>query len=83
MPLDSLFAGLITPNNNNNDNESDSNNSKQQKKSSKTKKKKKKFLDSYGTNLTQKAKNNELDNVIGRSKEIERMIQILNRRSGE
>lgn len=81
MPLDSLFAGLITPNNNNNDNESDSNNSKQQKKSSKTKKKKKKFLDSYGTNLTQKAKNNELDNVIGRSKEIERMIQILNRRS--
>ena len=78
MPLDSLFAGLITPNN---DSTSESTNSKQQKKASKTKKKKKKFLDSYGTNLTQKAKNNELDNVIGRNKEIERMIQILNRRS--
>lgn len=77
-PLDSLFAGLITPNN---DSTSESTNSKQQKKASKTKKKKKKFLDSYGTNLTQKAKNNELDNVIGRNKEIERMIQILNRRS--
>ena len=54
---------------------------KRRKTRRKTKKKKKKFLDSYGTNLTQKAKNNELDNVIGRSKEIERMIQILNRRS--
>ena len=54
---------------------------KQQRKTTKNKKKKRKFLDSYGTNLTQKAKNNELDNVIGRNKEIERMIQILNRRS--
>ena len=43
--------------------------------------KKKKFLDTYGTNLTNKAKNNELDLVIGRDKEIQRVIQILNRRS--
>lgn len=43
--------------------------------------KKKKYLDTYGTNLTQKAKNNELDIVIGRDKEIQRIIQILNRRS--
>ncbi len=43
--------------------------------------KKKKFLDTYGTNLTNKAKNNELDIVIGRDKEIQRIIQILNRRS--
>jgi len=43
--------------------------------------KKKKILDLYGTNLTQKARNNELDLVIGRDMELERMIQILNRRS--
>ena len=43
--------------------------------------KKKKFLDVYGTNLTNKAKNNELDIVIGRDKEIQRIVQILNRRS--
>ena len=47
----------------------------------KPKNNKKKFLDNYGTNLTEKAKNNQLDLVIGREREIERMIQILNRRS--
>lgn len=47
----------------------------------KVKEKKRKALDTYGTNLTNKAKNNELDRVIGRDKEIQRMIQILNRRS--
>ena len=45
------------------------------------KKKKKKYLDVYGTNLTFKAQNNELDIVIGRDKELQRVIQILNRRS--
>lgn len=43
--------------------------------------KKKSFLDTYGTNLTNKARENKLDSVIGRDKEIQRMIQILNRRS--
>ena len=43
--------------------------------------KKKKALDTFGTNLTVKAKNNEIDAVVGRDKEIQRMIQILNRRS--
>ena len=47
----------------------------------KVKEKKKKFLDMYGTNLTDKAKNNMLDEVIGRDREILRMTQILNRRS--
>jgi ATP-dependent Clp protease ATP-binding subunit ClpC len=42
---------------------------------------KRKFLDSYGVNLTEKAQNNELDRVIGRSREIDRVIQILNRRT--
>ena len=52
-----------------------------EKKKNKKQNKKKKFLDTYGTNLTDKAKNNELDLVIGREKEIQRIVQILNRRS--
>ena len=43
--------------------------------------KKKRFLDSFGTNLTDKAKQGKLDRVIGRNKEIQRITQILNRRS--
>lgn len=54
---------------------------KVEKKKNNKQSKKKKYLDTYGTNLTQKAKNNELDIVIGRDKEIQRIIQILNRRS--
>lgn len=46
----------------------------------KVKQKKTKFLDTYGTNLTHKAKNNELDAVIGRDRELQRIIQVLNRR---
>lgn len=47
-----------------------------------TKKKKKelKFLDNYCTNLSKKAEDGELDNIVGRDKEIARVIQILSRR---
>ena len=38
-------------------------------------------LDQLGVDLTQKARNGVLDPVIGRSKEIERVIQILSRRT--
>ena len=38
-------------------------------------------LDSYGRDLTQLARDNKLDPVIGRSNEIERVIQILSRRT--
>jgi len=41
---------------------------------------KKKFLENYCTNLTAAAREGRLDRVIGREQEIERMIQILNRR---
>ena len=41
---------------------------------------KKKFLDSYCINLTARAKEGKLDNMIGRKEELERVIQILNRR---
>ena len=42
--------------------------------------KKKKFLDTYCLNLTQKARENNLDRIVGRDVETERVIQILNRR---
>lgn len=45
------------------------------------KKSKRKYLDTYGTNLTQKAFENKVDKVIGRNREIDRVIQILNRRT--
>ncbi|MGN0620469.1 MAG: AAA family ATPase [Porcipelethomonas sp.] len=44
------------------------------------KKKELKFLDNYCTNLSKKAENGELDNIIGRDKEISRVVQILSRR---
>ncbi|NLX76657.1 MAG: ATP-dependent Clp protease ATP-binding subunit [Clostridiaceae bacterium] len=48
----------------------------------KTKKQgKRKFLDMYGTNLTEKAAKGEIDRIIGREREIDRVVQILNRRA--
>ena len=46
----------------------------------KQKAKKHKFLDSYCMDLTGRAKNGQLDRIIGRDVETERVIQILNRR---
>ncbi|MCL1867065.1 MAG: ATP-dependent Clp protease ATP-binding subunit, partial [Oscillospiraceae bacterium] len=43
--------------------------------------KKRKFLDTYCTNITDKAKKGELDRIIGRTHEIERVVQILSRRT--
>ena len=40
----------------------------------------KKFLDNYCINLTDRARAGKLDNMIGREEELERVIQILNRR---
>ncbi len=45
-----------------------------------TKKVKHKFLETYGTNLTNKAAAGEIDKIVGREKELDRVIQILNRR---
>ncbi len=39
-----------------------------------------KYLDNYCISLTNRAKNKQLDNIVGRETEIERVIQILNRR---
>lgn len=85
IPLGSIFNMFNGQNNKeNNEQETPSNGRKKvkvDKKKNSKQNKKKKFLDTYGTNLTHKAKNNELDIVIGRDKEIQRIVQILNRRS--
>ena len=81
IPLGSIFSNMF---NNNQEGASDANNNSSEKKKVKVDKKKdkrKKALETYGTNLTLKASNGLLDMVIGRDKEIQRMIQILNRRS--
>lgn len=44
-------------------------------------KKKRKLIEQYGVNLTEKARAGQIDRVIGRKVEIERVIQILNRRN--
>lgn len=40
-----------------------------------------KQLSKFGTNLIEKAQNGEIDRIIGRNREIDRVVQILNRRS--
>ena len=85
FPLGSIFAGFVKPKNDETDSSAEHINNhsknKQKNKEKKSKNKKHKFLDTYGTNLTTKATNNELDLVIGRDTEIQRITQILNRRS--
>ena len=82
IPLGSIFSSMFGMNDGNSMSNDDSSSGSEKKKVKVDKKsKKRKVLDTYGTNLTQKARNNQLDSVIGRDKEIQRMIQILNRRS--
>ena len=80
IPLGSIFSGMFggSGSNNNNNNNSQT---RQAVKEDKKANKKLKTLYTYGTNLTNKARNNEIDKVIGREKEIARVIQILNRRT--
>ena len=78
IPLGSIFSGMFGGNGSNNNNNSQT---RQAVKEDKKANKKLKTLYTYGTNLTNKARNNEIDKVIGREKEIARVIQILNRRT--
>jgi len=80
VPIGAIFGNIFNTNNSQSESKN-SNSNKRVKVDKKPKEKKKKFLDMYGTNLTNKAKNNELDAVIGRNVEIRRIIQILNRRT--
>lgn len=56
-------------------------NEKTETKEKAKKEKKLKFLDTYCTNLSKKARDGKLDVIIGREKEIYRVIQILSRRT--
>jgi len=82
-----IFGGgnLMDPNNMGDEDEpSDEKipiNDKKAKQSMKKEQKKKKVLNNFGVNLTEKARHSLLDAVIGREREIDRAIQILNRRA--
>ena len=81
IPLGSIFSGMFGSKDGS---DNASNGTSSERKSVKTEKKqdkKRRTLNAYGTNLTEKAKNGQIDAVIGRDKEISRMIQILNRRT--
>ncbi len=72
--LQNIFSG--------NDNSTEQVQGETAKKEKKEKHKtKRKHLDAYCTNLTAKAKNGEIDNIVGREKEIARVVQILSRRT--
>ena len=83
IPIGAIFGNFFNKQSNSENTEEGSNNNsnKRTKVEKKANNKKRRVLDIYGTNLTLKAKNNELDAVIGRDKELQRVIQILNRRS--
>lgn len=78
MPMmQNMFSGSGMTNEERSSSESSSKNTKT-KTASKTKKKS--LIDQYATNLNQKATQGKIDRVIGRDVEIERVVQILNRR---
>ena len=81
VPLGSIFSGMFGGNGSNNNNNNNNSQTRKAVKEDKKANKKLKTLYTYGTNLTNKARNNEIDKVIGREKEIARVIQILNRRT--
>lgn len=88
--MNKAFSGKLSKDNSNSTNSSDVSgdndiNSDSQKGGTKLKeplkKKKRKYLDTYGTNLTTRAASGKIDRIIGREKEIDRVVQILNRRA--
>ncbi len=72
----SLMAATI-------DNKADSDKDNARTKTNRREKKmrKNKYLDQFGSNLSEKARNGDIDQIIGRTKELNRVIQILNRRN--
>ncbi len=82
IPLGSIFSGMFGGKNETNGTQSSASSSRKNVKTEKRQAtKNRKALDTFGTNLTEKAKKGEIDVVIGRDKEISRIIQILNRRT--
>lgn len=80
-PFTGLFGDIFSFGKNDNSGIEDMQKGKVGKKGGGLFKGKRKNLEKYGVNLTEKAKNNQIDRIIGRNKEIDRVVQILNRRS--
>ena len=78
-PFASMFSNMFPSNSDTHNSESKVKSSNKDKKTNKEKKRK--TLEAFGTNLTQKAREGKIDKLIGRDAEIERMTQILNRRT--
>ncbi|MBR1752816.1 MAG: ATP-dependent Clp protease ATP-binding subunit [Ruminococcus sp.] len=74
--LSSLFGGAIK----NADKAANSGSRSDDDRKKERKKKELKFLNNFCTNLTERAREGKLDNIIGRDRECERVIQILSRR---
>ena len=77
----SHIFGNLAPSGKAPEKEEDSSDDKKRNNKEKKQEKKRKLLETYGSNLTAKARAGEVDKVIGRDREIERLIQILNRRT--
>ena len=78
-PFASMFSNMFPSNSDTQNSESKVKSSNKDKKTNNEKKRK--TLEAFGTNLTQKAREGKIDKLIGRDAEIERMTQILNRRT--
>lgn len=78
-PFASMFSNMFPSDSDTQNSESKVKSSNKDKKTNKEKKRK--TLEAFGTNLTQKAREGKIDKLIGRDAEIERMTQILNRRT--
>ena len=83
-PLDKMLGGLfgnLRPDRDGADSNDAKTDNIPRRPSRANKKRKKSMLDTYGTDLTAKAAAGQVDRVVNRNSEIDRVIQILNRRS--
>ena len=83
MPFADMFGGMMGANDDSDTEEKDSKGKKGRgkKRSKRSQDDSRKFLNSYCTNLTKKAKDGKIDKIIGRETEIDRTVQILCRRT--
>lgn len=83
MPFADMFGGMMGANDDSDTEEKDSKGKKGRgkKRSKRSQVDSRKFLNSYCTNLTKKAKDGKIDKIIGRETEIDRTVQILCRRT--
>ena len=82
LPFTELFGGTSSDGSELADNDNKKGSKRRQKRAKKNSQDDtRKFLNTYCNNLTQRAKNGKIDNIIGRESEIQRAIQILCRRT--